>query len=232
MTIRIPINAPAEPVGALYYRTPVTPEEAFQAIGRLRKEARDEIDRLIRFLDDTDDHMEREPDGDELDASYPEGTAYGHGSRVLGSPNEDDEECAGDTEPSLGSRNMYESTDQTYWAFHGAGGVDAEDEHDGAEPDHDQEADSADDEPSLGWTVDGRMTGSTMLMGRHGVVCDLEAGEPARQPQGGSTYAGTEIDTEGWYVGRKRLYGLTPDQRQRFKQAMRDGPTPAGVGVY
>jgi hypothetical protein len=41
-------------------KTPVTPEEAFQAIGRLRKEARDEIDRLIRFLDDTDNHSPRQ----------------------------------------------------------------------------------------------------------------------------------------------------------------------------
>ena len=30
----------------------------FRAIGKLRKEARDEIDRLIRFLDETDNHME------------------------------------------------------------------------------------------------------------------------------------------------------------------------------
>jgi hypothetical protein len=54
----------ATPEPAIYYKTPVTPEEAFQAIGRLRKEARDEIDKLIRFLDETDNHMEREP-GDE-----------------------------------------------------------------------------------------------------------------------------------------------------------------------
>jgi hypothetical protein len=33
----------ATPEPAIYYKTPVTPEEAFQAIGRLRKEARDEI---------------------------------------------------------------------------------------------------------------------------------------------------------------------------------------------
>jgi hypothetical protein len=38
---------------AIYFKTPVTPEEAFQAIGRLRAEARAEIDRLIRFLDKT-----------------------------------------------------------------------------------------------------------------------------------------------------------------------------------
>jgi hypothetical protein len=48
------LERPAESAGALYYPTPVTPEEAFQAIGRLRKEASDEIDRLIRFLDKTD----------------------------------------------------------------------------------------------------------------------------------------------------------------------------------
>jgi len=52
---------PGEPQDAsLYLPTPVTPEEAFQAIGRLRKEARDEIDRLIRLLDTTDDYVSRE----------------------------------------------------------------------------------------------------------------------------------------------------------------------------
>jgi hypothetical protein len=60
---------PAEPQDApLYLRTDVSPEQVFQAIGRLRREAREEIDRLIRFLDDTDNHMEREPD-DEGDDS-------------------------------------------------------------------------------------------------------------------------------------------------------------------
>jgi hypothetical protein len=54
MTIERPMFPPrAEPAGELYVKTPVTPEEAFQAIGRLRKEARDEIDRLIQFLDKT-----------------------------------------------------------------------------------------------------------------------------------------------------------------------------------
>jgi hypothetical protein len=63
MTIERPMfPSRAEPAGELYYPTPVTPEEAFQAIGRLRKAARDEIDRLIRFLDETDNHMELEPD--------------------------------------------------------------------------------------------------------------------------------------------------------------------------
>jgi hypothetical protein len=53
--------------GDLYLPTDVTPEQLFQAIGRLRKEARDEIDRLVRFLDETENHMELEPEdeGDE-----------------------------------------------------------------------------------------------------------------------------------------------------------------------
>ena len=36
--------------------------QIFRAIGRLRMEARDEIDRLIRFLDETDNHVELEPE--------------------------------------------------------------------------------------------------------------------------------------------------------------------------
>ncbi len=48
--------------------TDITPEELFQAIGRLRKEARDEIDRLIRFIDKTDDYVSRELEDSNDDA--------------------------------------------------------------------------------------------------------------------------------------------------------------------
>jgi hypothetical protein len=61
-----PIAAPVEkPQEALYVNTPITPEEAFHAIGRLRKDARDEIYRLIWFLDKTDDYVSRELEHDE-----------------------------------------------------------------------------------------------------------------------------------------------------------------------
>jgi len=68
-----PTNTPATDQslptpGGLYLPTDVTPEQIFRAIGRLRKEARDEIDRLVRFLDDTENHMELEPE-DEADES-------------------------------------------------------------------------------------------------------------------------------------------------------------------
>ncbi|XIA64317.1 hypothetical protein ACFIOY_36430 [Bradyrhizobium sp. TZ2] len=63
--MKAPIGWPADSAGALYVKTPVTPEEIFRAIGRLRKE----IDRLIRFLDESDNHMELGPehDGDDAD---------------------------------------------------------------------------------------------------------------------------------------------------------------------
>jgi hypothetical protein len=54
-----------KPQDSLYLPTDITPEQLFRAIGKLRKEARDEIDRLIRFLDDTDNHMELEPVDDD-----------------------------------------------------------------------------------------------------------------------------------------------------------------------
>jgi hypothetical protein len=92
-------SAVAEP--AIYFKTAVTPEEAFQAIGRLRKEARDEIDRLIRFLDETDNHMEREPDGDEDEDSDP---------AEFDIPDEDSDPA----EPSLGSLDHHLNQEQ--WA--------------------------------------------------------------------------------------------------------------------
>src|ERR1700674_4958575 len=83
----------ATPEPAIYYKTPVTPEEAFQAIGRLRKEARDEIDRLIRFLDKTDDCVSRELE-DSIDEN-----PHDEETDDNGEDNEDD----GLSEPSLGS---------------------------------------------------------------------------------------------------------------------------------
>ncbi|WMT78869.1 hypothetical protein [Bradyrhizobium sp. Ash2021] len=99
---------PAGPEGALYRRT----EEIFKAIGRLRKEARAEIERPLNFLDDTDNHMELEDDGDlEPETDEP---SLGFLDRMtnqtricegLGSDLEDEydgREPQADDEPSLG----------------------------------------------------------------------------------------------------------------------------------
>jgi hypothetical protein len=50
-------STPAPATEPLYLPTDITPEQLFRAIGKLRKDARDEIDRLIRFLDETENHM-------------------------------------------------------------------------------------------------------------------------------------------------------------------------------
>jgi hypothetical protein len=94
----------------IYLPVDVTPEQLFQAIGRLRKEARDEIDRLVRFLDETENHMELE---DEADDSEME-PSLGSFERVVDQSNawqqrgefcsgNDAEQDEADAEPSLGS---------------------------------------------------------------------------------------------------------------------------------
>lgn len=54
------MNGPAKAAGDLYLPTDISPEELFQAIGRLRKEAQDEIERLLAFLDETDGYSTTE----------------------------------------------------------------------------------------------------------------------------------------------------------------------------
>jgi hypothetical protein len=50
-----PPEGPQSPEDSLYRRTDVSPEHFFQALGRLRRAARDEIERLIDWLDSTID---------------------------------------------------------------------------------------------------------------------------------------------------------------------------------
>ena len=110
------------------------------ALARLREEASHEIEKLIALLDTLDaPEADLEPDCDA--------------------------EISEDDEPSLGSvenhPNPFRSInqgDQTSWAAgtnFGIFNVDCEgDEHDGSEPDED-------DEPSLGWTTDGVCWGAS-----------------------------------------------------------------------
>jgi hypothetical protein len=80
MTTTRPVFPPrAESTGELFRRTDISPEEFFQTLGRVRRDVRDEVERLIEWLDST-------IDCDEDEAA-------------------DDRPCDGDTdaEPSLGS---------------------------------------------------------------------------------------------------------------------------------
>jgi hypothetical protein len=61
------LERPAESAGALYRRTDISPEELFQAIGRLRQDAQDEIEGLLAFLDETEPDPDLEPSLGALD---------------------------------------------------------------------------------------------------------------------------------------------------------------------
>jgi hypothetical protein len=122
----IPLGDSGKPQDSLYLKTPVTPEEAFQAIGRLRKEARDEIDRLIRFLDKTDDYVCRELEQED-----------------------GNDEPEGHDEPSLGSFDRMTDQDKSWRTF------DRNPDLYGYSHGVDNEEDHCDHEPSLG-SLDGR----------------------------------------------------------------------------
>jgi hypothetical protein len=219
--------APAEAQGALYFPTDTTPEELFQAIGRLRKEARDEINRLIQFLDKTDDYVSRELeeavddvgcDDQELEPSL----ATTKREDAFGTP-EPGPIC--EDEPSLGSVDVI---NQDRWSIGNTddregdpGCDDREDvcedegaEHDGAEPDE------ADSEPSLGWTAQvsqGQGTwGSNEDCERAGST--LTAAAQARyrpfDRHAVTNRDGRHVDAEPGFAGRKRLRNLSDKQRE------------------
>ena len=223
--------APTQPQKpGVYVPTDVTPEELFQAIGRLRKDARDEIDRLIQFLDKTDDYVSRE-----LEDAVDDGPID---DNELDGPENGEDEESDPAEPSLGSvGDMH--FNQELWAKGGT--KDLEDEHDGAEPDDDEGGDGAkeNDEPSLGWTLNGQ-GGSTSPEGDECEVGGSVGAEDQTHWVGSGGHDtgmgraamkairdrfdpfgrcvtnadGKHIDTEGGFGGFKRLRNLSDRQKK------------------
>jgi hypothetical protein len=225
-----PTKPPGEPQDAPLY-IPTDIKELFQAIGRLRKDARDEIHRLIQFLDKTDDYVSRE-----LEDAVDDGPI--DDNELDGREDAEDEE-SDPPEPSLGSMGTHETSNQEQWARGGT--KDLEDEHDGAEPDDDEGGDGAreDDEPSLGWTLNGQggatspegdeceIGGSvgaedqTNWVGSGGHDTGMGAAAMKamrdRYVHSESDRANTDgkhIDTEGGYGGFKRLRNLSDRQKE------------------
>lgn len=204
-----PVERPAESAGGLYFKTPVTPEEAFQAIGRLRKEARDEIDRLIRFLDKTDDYVSRELEDSIDDIPHDD-------DELDGPEHEDNEPCLGTIEAKLDIGDGYARTQFFDQSKTQGNRDDCEgDEHDGRERDSEDEGAQCDDEgvsddrePSLGWGIDGERGNLS------GADRELQDHAPVK-PQH-RTGLGRGIDAAPNYCFGHRVLGLSLDQETRF----------------
>lgn len=198
----------------------ITPQDVPVAIGRLRKEARDEIHRLIDFLDTTDNYSSRELEDQVDDGPVDDIELEGDDTK---------DGRSADDEPSLGSGATGEWSTQAHWASpndgsdrEGDGCADdregdelqhGADEHDGGEPDEDGE-------PSLGWTNEGSIETPCSLT-------DGEQGEAARAPQNRTTVAPS---VDQMRKLRSRFRGGYLD-RCRFDKAMPSVRKPGGGDV-
>jgi hypothetical protein len=211
---------PAEPQDApVYVPTDISPEDLFQAIGKLRKEAQDEIDRLLSFLDEIDGNIDDEAAGDEGDASYPDGRSH-----LLNHPGEDDEPSLGSvTGPEVYSGKR-KAAGQESWSqgiSDDREGDECADDREGDELQHGGDehdgAEREEDEPSLGWTVDGQTTGISgdfeqdvrpsdeMLQKKHDLY--------RRFPERGNR-DGMHVESERGFGRGKRLRNLSDRQHK------------------
>jgi hypothetical protein len=203
--------------------------ESLEALARLRREARDEILKLIQFLDQSDPYAmteleeddDREPLGDEEPSLGSFDQVTNQEKSYLTDYCEVDAELdTADDEPSLGSAAEHERDNQERWAEGNRDDREG-DEHDGREPeDEGGEAVHENDEPSLGWTDEEAARGRTYAgsMGPNRV--DLEEGQPARHPQQRTVMDRPQVSVECSY--RRFLRGLTDDQRAAVRSAIRN----------
>ncbi|MGY4170948.1 hypothetical protein [Bradyrhizobium sp. USDA 4529] len=174
--MKAPTGSPAQAAGELYFRTDVPPERIFQAIGRLRKEARDEIDRLVQFLDKTDDYVSRELE-DDSDAEPSLGTQEAFPGMGRGGGGDD-------REPDLGSFDRL--LNQEHCNRQRLGEETAED---------DAEQDQADSEPSL-----GSLEWASQTHWADGDARDLEQ-DPAESGIGDDEGLHEQAGTQDWQMG-------------------------------
>lgn len=176
-------SASRETAEAPYVRSDVSPEDLFKALGRLRREAADEIERLIAFLDEIGPDVDLEPSGDELDLDA-------DSEPVLASPEHHPSGYRDGCGRFAWNRSRRDSDGtQVLWGNNGnfddrelCSDIQEDDSHDGREPD-------VCDEPSLGsfdrlidqhhgWR---QTAGSARTWLSHG-NCDAELEHSGREP--------------------------------------------------
>jgi hypothetical protein len=225
------LERPAESAGALYRRTDISPEDFFQTLGRVRRDVRDEIERLIEWLDSTiDTDEDRAVDDDPCDGDPDAEPSLGSFDRMSDqikawqarpvTADIDTELDNADDEPILGSVAAGEHGNQEDWALgvgDGREGDGCADDREGDEEKHGGEGVKEDDEPSLGWTEEesarGRVCAETM-----GSSADLEEGPGARRPQNRTVIDRKPITAVNTY--RRFLRGLPDGQQAAVRKRM------------
>ena len=192
----------------------------FVAIGKLRKEARDEIDRLIGFLDKTDDYVSRELEAAADDVPCDEDELDG--------PEEAEDEESEPDEPSLGSSNDHNGNGTVY--HNGGGIIDGEGPDDDLEPSlgggdgSDREEDRADEEPSLGWTERAEEGGGCIGGFEDREQCVAVGTKAAYERFRASKIDGDPaagVDVERGY-GTRRIRNLSDRQREILQPKVND----------
>lgn len=224
------VKPPGEAQDALYRRTDIAPEIFFQALGRVRKEAADEIERLITWLDSTIDVDEDSAiddegcDDPELEFSLGSLDRLSNQIKAWQCRGWGDVDCELDTsdaEPSLGSIAVHELRSQADWAAAGSPSDDRENDTSDLEPslcghadeagacgdDRDLEGDDSDQEPSLGWTVDGCISNTGAN------ACDTELSDHLPVAVVQREARGVTVEDSG-YGGRKVIRNLTEAQQE------------------
>jgi hypothetical protein len=126
-----PPDGPQRPQDSLYRRTDISPEDFFRVLGRIRRAARDEIERLISWLDSTidcdedaavddapcDGDTDTEPSLGSFDRMSDQINAWR--TTALCSADVDAELDKSDYEPSLGAPNASEYGGHMNWAAGG-----------------------------------------------------------------------------------------------------------------
>jgi hypothetical protein len=227
------LERPADSAGELYRRTDISPEDFFQLLGRVRRAARDEIERLIQWLDSTidcdqdasvdDDPCDGDPDVEPSLGSFDSMSNQIKAWQTTGFENADvDAEldiC--DREPSSAAPNPATWASQEDWAegnHDDCEGDGCADDREGDELVHGGEAVHENDEPSLGWTDEEAATGRTYA-GTMGRSADLEDGHGARPPQNRTEIDRPPVTVECSY--RRFLHGLPADQKAALQDRMR-----------
>jgi hypothetical protein len=197
-------EAPEGSQDALYIPTDISPDELFEHLGRVRKEAEDAIEQLLDLLDRTDafyDEREQQVDDDPIDG--------------------DD-----DSEDSLAS---VDAANQVHWATGNTGdreGDGCADDREGDELEHGGDGALEDGEPSLGWTEEEAGRGGTggSFMGNRTdfeeAPSTLTAAALARYRQFDRYFTnndGWHVDAECWIGDQRRIRNLSDRQHRLVK---------------